>query len=48
MQGKTLMEVAMKLRMKRRFRLNQWQKDYAKSMGWKLRGRGRPRKKAVG
>ena len=31
---------------KRRVRLNQWQKDYAKAMGWPLRGRGRRRKKA--
>lgn len=31
--------------MKKRQRLNQWQKDYAAVHGWKLRGRGRPRKK---
>jgi hypothetical protein len=29
---------------KRRWRLNQWQKDLAVVNGWQLRKRGRPRK----
>jgi hypothetical protein len=43
-QGSTPIEIATRLLMKLRFRLNQWQKEYAKAMGWKLRGRGRPKK----
>jgi hypothetical protein len=39
----TPLEIALLL--KRRVRLNQWQRDYAKAMGWPLRGRGRPKKK---
>ena len=43
---KTMSAIELVIRTKHRVRLNRWQKDLAAAMGWKLRGRGRPKKKA--